>query len=59
MSRPRRAAAVAIARLAALGLAVAAARGPGTVVRRLERLAPYAMIASGLYILADTPTDAL
>ena len=58
----------AVAAGAAASLAVLCAIGAGFIrvadraeglARRLERLAPFALIASGLYILADTPTDAL
>ncbi len=43
-----------------LSHATAAASGAATQAAvRLERLAPLALIASGVYILADTPTDVL
>jgi len=51
---------IAICAVAAIGIAAArAAARIEAVVIRLERLAPFVMIASGLYILSDTVTDVI
>ena len=51
-------AALAAAALAGLGLMLASgARAQSGWLQRLERLGPYAMIAVGLYVLANTGTD--
>jgi cadmium resistance protein CadD (predicted permease) len=53
-------AAASVAAFAAAGMLAGAAGGAfGRVAARLDRFAPFVMIAAGLYMLADTLTDAL
>lgn len=53
-------AALAVLALGALGLIFAStARITGAWTRRIERLAPFAMIAAGIYVLIDSGTDVL
>jgi cadmium resistance protein CadD (predicted permease) len=51
---------LAVAGLLALGTALSRGLAPGPKTERFfERLAPFVMIAAGLYILFDTATDVL
>lgn len=51
-------AAVAVFSLAAIGFGLSGVASKGhSIVHRLERLGPYAMIAVGLYVLANSGTD--
>ncbi|MBO9449446.1 cadmium resistance transporter [Tropicibacter sp. R16_0] len=51
---------VAVLALGAVGLVFAlTARATGPWTRRLERLAPFVMIAAGIYVLLDSGTDLL